>query len=316
MSAAVRDEKISLELLKNETENDILAVESVSTATLYDGQLPLDFLLSKYNAIVAANPWLEGRLVKNKGKLALEYSKIPVDVGSTGFVHLDNIKHENFSDLNTSVWAYSEDLTPYVVKAGASCIGKNEPLFRIIVGAASSNQFFVVMSICHVIGDGHTFYRLYKMLCSECQPIALEVDRHKQGGNEVATICKEGTDFFRTAGTICNLVGNYCFGKKGVIRVAEVNKESIQRIKDAYKAKAEGDKAFLSTNDIITSEFFTKAKSDIGVMAINFRNRINGLTDNHAGKANVYSSYPVSICGLMYFSECDELKLCKCILLQ
>jgi hypothetical protein len=48
--------------------------ESVSTATLFEGQPPMGLIRHRVEAIVAQNPWLKGRLVRKKGVLTLQYS--------------------------------------------------------------------------------------------------------------------------------------------------------------------------------------------------------------------------------------------------
>ncbi|CAE7607940.1 unnamed protein product, partial [Symbiodinium microadriaticum] len=40
--------------------------------------------------------------------------------------------------------------------------------------------------------------------------------------------------------------------------------------------------SFISTNDILTSSYLRAADCDLGLMAINYRNRIEGLTDRMA----------------------------------
>ena len=44
---------------------------------------------------------------------------------------------------------------------------------------------------------------------------------------------------------------------------------------------------YVSTNDIITSWFFRTRNHDYGMMLVNFRNRICGLTDTDAGNYEV-----------------------------
>ena len=41
--------------------------------------------------------------------------------------------------------------------------------------------------------------------------------------------------------------------------------------------------AFVSTNDLITSSYLETSNCDLGLMAINYRNRKEGLTDILAG---------------------------------
>ena len=40
---------------------------------------------------------------------------------------------------------------------------------------------------------------------------------------------------------------------------------------------------FVSTNDIIVTELFSLAKCDVGMMFVNFRNRIQDITENLSG---------------------------------
>jgi hypothetical protein len=48
---------------------------------------------------------------------------------------------------------------------------------------------------------------------------------------------------------------------------------------------------FLSTNDILCSAFFTAANCDTALIAVNFRNRVDNLNDNHAGNYESIIAY-------------------------
>ena len=54
---------------------------------------------------------------------------------------------------------------------------------------------------------------------------------------------------------------------------------------EAEKARKEAEESvpFVSTNDIVTSWFFQHINASFGLMALNFRNHLPGITDSDAG---------------------------------
>jgi len=295
MAARTSTDMTVLELLKQETASDMLEVESVTTTTLYevsdDCQATIKHLREKYWRILGANPWLQGRLVKKKGVLSLIYPNIPTQSDSPGFIVVDSIQKESFTTLNASVHDYSIALAPFVVKKATKCINKDEPLFRIIVGKTNPSQLFVTVSISHVIADGYTFYRIYAMLSSEgdgSEPQALNAKRNIDGGARVFALYHDIDAVLKSVGLMCNMIGSYLFGKRANIITHEVDMAGIQRAKEAYSASLapdapSGTPRFLSTNDILTSSYMASSECDLGLMAVNYRNRLDGLTSDLAG---------------------------------
>lgn len=177
---------------------------------------------------------------------------------------------------------FSVALTPHVVKKGKKCVNKNESLFHVVVGPISSDHYFICVSLSHVIADGYTFYKLYAMLSEDCRPAALEVLRQVKGGEVVNQRNKDVNDLFHSAGVICNILGNMICGTKAVINVQELNLQHLQHLKDSHHSSS-APTAFISTNDIVTSAYLTASGCDVGMMAINYRNRVEGVTRTHAG---------------------------------
>jgi hypothetical protein len=78
-------------------------------------------------------------------------------------------------DENTPWETVNSFLKPYTVKTGSDCINKqHESLFKVIVvkiydephdkKQTSAVKSILVIFLSHVLGDGHTFYRLYSFL--------------------------------------------------------------------------------------------------------------------------------------------------------
>lgn len=286
--SSARNEVVSIDLFQHETNTGMLYYEPISTVTIFEGQPPIEYLQNKVTEILNANPWLRGRLVKRKGKISLDYDETTTTDFSSLTV-VENIQHESCADLKTNMLKFSDSIQPYLVKKAKDCLNKNEPIFKVIVGSVNENQFVVCVSLSHMIGDGFTFYKLYGMLSSETQVQSLVAKRNIKKGDEIYTQSLEVQSTFCSFGLIWNMLSKVLFGKRVVISVDDVNLGYIQQMKEEYRSQAvpvEGDSSaprFLSTNDILTAAYMNASSCDLGMMAINFRNRMEGLDDSFAG---------------------------------
>mmetsp|Transcript_14261 Transcript_14261/g.21339 ORF Transcript_14261/g.21339 Transcript_14261/m.21339 type:complete len:158 (-) Transcript_14261:883-1356(-) len=144
-------EPIYLPLLNNETTSDFLSLASISTATVYTGTAPDEFIRTRLNDIIQLNPWIEGRLVKYKGKIVLKYSSCPV------MSTYDIITQEDLPSIHTN--DNLDWLIHYEVKKGSELVNKDEPIFKLTLVHMEAEKFAIVMSLSHVVGDGDTFYQ-------------------------------------------------------------------------------------------------------------------------------------------------------------
>ena len=58
---------------------------------------------------------------------------------------------------------------------------------------------------------------------------------------------------------------------------------AIEEFKVEYKKQSNSPDDFISTNDILTSWYFSNCKMDVGEMAVSLRDRFSQLTPDHAG---------------------------------
>lgn len=285
---SVVNESSYVDLLENETCANMAETDSTSTATVFNGQPNLQFLESRVAQIVQLNPWLDGRLVKIKGKICL---RLPgkIEKKSKRFQVVENA---GFSGTDVEVPTFSSHLAKYCVKKGHSVVGKDEPLFRVAVVILSSNRFVISMSLSHVIADGHSYYQIYNMLSQASSPAALVFERKPDEAAKGVALCNEEEEFFKTMGVMFNIIGNAIFSGKRSMEIRSVHNDWIDQQKEQFKQTLNNNNGavqgptYVSTNDIFTSHYFTEAKADLGLMVLNFRNRIEGLADNLCGTCN------------------------------
>lgn len=304
---------------------------SIATVTYYQGDHN-DFarkIRARVREILKANPWLTGRLdwsdrQAEEGNFVLVYddrssrnssvgeaSKIPPrnaedDVDEK--VLDDHFQHDekhNTNDttpslsFNTPLASVGTAAKPFLVEAGYFCLRDppNKPLFRVCVVPDAENpkkRFALVVSISHLIADGHTYYQIYNMLDQDASVVSLSPERHtkvmieavtkKMGGVEESYLAKMPLGFaFFLLSSFVNV-----YPVKAEFAAHTVNNEHVTKTKSNHK-KNNADEAsvpFVSTNDVITSDIMSAARADMGMMAVNFRGRLDDdgpLKDTDAG---------------------------------
>lgn len=288
-----------------EITDSILNVPSITTATFFNGEPPINLLRSRVKAILDKNPWLLGRIAKSNrgGKTGIDLlneteavSDGQIDSVFSVVVNKELSSRSSYSDIVAGV-------EPFSVKIGAQCLNSTtEPLFRVSVVLIDTCSFALIFSLSHVIGDGHTFYTLYAMLnggddddsnMQQAKQKQLVVERDLLFDAKLQVAC-HGYDFskwFFSIPTVVNMLTTLAFSRSAEIDIHYVNKQSISAEKQAYARDATDDVPFVSTNDIITSWYFNKTECDVGIMAINFRNRISDITATHAGNYEALIPY-------------------------
>jgi hypothetical protein len=303
-----------LKLTRWELEN--LHLPPVTTITLYEGTAPVEFLRGRIAEILEKNPWLTSRIVKKNtadGVVAMAYAKT---------FEPEHVIDQHFSvyepgDVGFSLSMPYEELVhcllPVQCARSKPATDEDEALFKVAVvpieeGEADNNQttplqgtmtlpgFALVVSMNHTLGDGHTYYKLYGMLCADADVEVLDPVRvadFEEAKTEV--IGEKENAMFTSAGLGLGIMGTYV-GTKVTRR--EPQNVCIHAVDPAWvaqekaKAKEEGQVPFISTNDALTSWFFREMKSDLNIMVANFRSRepsILGLAEHHVGnyEANV-----------------------------
>lgn len=301
-----------------------MELEGISTLTFYDGPAPVAFLQQKLNEIVTLNPWLDGRLVKSKekdAKVRVRYPKVPTQHDPNIVTAMSGIggakltlftpEHVLLTEDDYKKHNYYDAFRKYCVKKANLSVNKNEPMFQVVVLKISEVKFGLFVSMSHVFADGHTYYKIYGMLSQSLpaaqtpatatatassasaynEPKAMITERKESALEKIDNMISFSVEFFKSAGFLCNVVGHVFFHKSPTLQKCLASPDYIKTAKEVHSATvaaASGtdatSPAFISTNDILTSAIFRAMKCDVGCMAVNFRGRIEGATDDHAGK--------------------------------
>ena len=279
MAAVAPMETIDVALLKDEA-GGLMAELGISTITFYKGDFKTASgeLRTQIDLVVAENPWIVGRLVRNKEGIVLRHP-----------VHSDDLK-EGINDLfnelpqDSKVFNINPN-TPYtklcrdlytcgdlIVPDGYTLMTSKKPVTLLSLIAISEDAFALVFSMSHAIGDGRTYYEIFKMLQPRAAVRKLQWDRvhtfpesmrNIYGRKELEWADSTSTALLFTFAMMCNGSAQ-CFA-------FHVDEEKVAVAKQ--KAAAEGDVKYVSTNDILTSTFFNVTKARIGMMGIDCRDR-------------------------------------------
>ena len=157
-------------LLKDEV-GGLMYEEGIATISFYKGdfQKASDALRAQLAAVVAANPWLVGRLVKSKAGVVMRHPVKPSDQHVGSIFVSTSAKAEGAFKLKPSA-PYVEICSEMfkskkvIVGNGGSLLGKDIPLTLLTLAELEEGSFALIFSISHVIGDGRTYYEIFKML--------------------------------------------------------------------------------------------------------------------------------------------------------
>lgn len=265
----------------------LMAVPSITTITFFKGPVRVSGLRDIVSSVLAANPWLAGRLVRSSrwGPVTLLYQDGTRSDNLTDkvFAEIPAGSHDIHADMPYELLA-GQVLSLPVVKAGRLCINNDEPLFRVCLTSDSKAPgigFALLVSMSHVIADGNTYYQVLNMLSGKTvvalNPMRIDISRLVGAATGGDT-----SSFAALVGSIVNSLWRMLFVtgyNKIHFRLVSGNK--ILAAKE--QACLYGEVPFVSTNDIITSSLGQMFKTDFVFMAINWRGRIDGCSMDLAG---------------------------------
>jgi hypothetical protein len=270
---------------------------SITTTTFFKGNSAEASTKLKENLVkvMKANPWLACTLAKATSgphKLEMVYSGVfnesQIDKffnPTAPFVTSKAPVLDSNMDFCTTCTAVSN--TSAEVKKGSDTIGLNEPQIVLSVipdSKTPTERFTVIFSISHVIVDGFTYYKLMDMLSSAGEEISTLncVRKHEIQEQGDAAMGKDETAYMYSGAVICNVVGTMlCNGTKPLIESYYIDMDRVNKIKE--KEKADSGVDYVSTNDVICSNFAGATNARTLLMPINFRDKLPTFTSNDAG---------------------------------
>lgn len=283
-------------------EKNLVMEASISAITWFQGniQTAARTVRSQVKAIVKENSWLLGRLIRDpqdrSSPLQLVFDERSFDPTES---EIDELFHfRSIHDVDNS-YSFSLDMSLQevtklageygcTVKPAKSLINKDEPIFKVAIVPDSSkqNQFALITSLSHRVGDGFTFYSLYKMLDPKRSVIALNPERKL----DVVSRIEEGMGKKMLVGIggfwvkmlfVRDILLSKVTGAEWAQKMFLLDDDYLKTVKKKMNA-VPGCGRLPSTNDIIVSSCFKVSKPDLGLMSINFRGRIENCDEYDA----------------------------------
>lgn len=285
---------IALELMDWEAQGVVYA-DSVNSITFYDGFVLEESIRSKVDKICESNPWLLSRLIKSTKSNQKIVAVYTPNTANSAFAFVKNPAMGALTGYADLVRATD----PHRVKTGIDSLNKNEPLFKVtLIEIVPHCKYALVVSMSHVLGDGHTFYNIYSMLDKSAEVRALIATRQhsfepitwQATGGKVST-------WLQSPFVLWGFFQNLLWRRLPRTSVFSIDSQVVSALKQAYierysnSSSSNKGGAFISTNDILTSWFFSLCRSSFGLMAVNFRNRHADFTDQHAGNYEIVTLF-------------------------
>ena len=280
-----------IELLKDEgNAHGLMMEDGITTLSFYKGDFnaATKALRAQFGAVVAANPWLAGNLVKEAGAsghgIRLRHPESPqgVDVDRQ-FLDMPAFKPSPttpYLETCTELFKTREA----VVASGSALLGKGQPVSRLTVAPTPDGDgFSVAFSLCHAVGDGRTYYEILKMLKPGAEARPLNPARVFSFSEEMRDMCgRRELEWADECGTMCLYTCGMMFGGgKPKCYAFHLDEEKLAQAKAEGASK--GGVSYVTTNDVLTSGFFTACKSRIGMMGMDCRDRVPGVAQDLAG---------------------------------
>lgn len=290
--------EVDIQLLKDEG-GGLMMEEGITTITFYNGDFKAasEALCTQFTRVVASNPWLAGRLVKTDTGVQLRHPVMSPEVAS---VEVNSL----FTSISAQETSLSFKLTPnspyadictemfksnanVVVENGYSLVGKNKPVTLLTLAESIAGKFALIFSMSHVVGDGRTYYEIFKMLQPGVAVRQLastrvmnfsELMRDTCGRKELEWADSASTAFVFTVTMLPAMLG--C-GKKAKCYAFSLDDERVAAAKTA--GAVDGGVPYVTTNDILTSTFFNECNARIGMMGFDCREKLEGIHKDLAG---------------------------------
>lgn len=264
----------------------ILTTPPINALTFYQGVAPVAFLRERVRTIARSNPWLGGRLVADDGGGVSLQTSLP-SKASILFTEV----HAPWLDAQMPDVAAAIDGSKAIgVKLGLECIDANEPLFSVHVLHTGSETFAMLVSLSHVIGDATTFYALCNMIDPSCDPPArLDPTRLPAftAASVTAAFGPEAAKAFHSlhsskppipdeALKLHRYRERQSHAKRASLCMLDASWLDAGKAACAKEAAA-AMHAFISSNDVLASWHFTRARASFGFILCDCRGRLPGL---------------------------------------
>ena len=264
-----------------------LAEPAISTISFFKGEVDVEqskvWLKQRLSILAKANPWLTGKLVKNKKihkNVLLATPKVLKEEDVDAIICEDSTGALSSISTQSSYEVIVEKLlkSNVIVGPGYKLIGKDCCVAKFTLTQVDNGEVALIVSMTHAVADGHTYYKIMSMLSELGDAQELSVTRKHEfvlEGKQAIGL-KEANFLSSFPFALC-CIKSMLTSSKAKLDAYYIDEENVK------EWKAEAKHGYISTNDILTSTFANATNSDILLMAINLRGRVKEAHEDDAG---------------------------------
>mmetsp|Transcript_4717 Transcript_4717/g.5661 ORF Transcript_4717/g.5661 Transcript_4717/m.5661 type:complete len:437 (+) Transcript_4717:67-1377(+) len=288
-----------------DTESSViffLAEPSVATISFFESanhKKSFEWMRERIFLICHANPWLVGRLVKDKKKHKNVLLAVPESITDNDIDAITCSKESDLSPISTKIPYNTVSKTVSksnaMVPEGYKLVGKDTRVSKFTLVPVSSGETAFVMSITHAVVDGYTYYKIMSMLTDGAEIESLSfVRKHDFNPKMKQAIGEEEYKLLTSPSLALSMVSGMLCPKPAIFDARFVDEEKVKQAKKEATDRCGNiadDEFACSTNDILTSTFAKATNAGLLLMAINLRNRVKETNDKDAGNYEAVVTY-------------------------
>jgi hypothetical protein len=286
-------DNVDIELLEMEKHPyGLMIEEGITTISFYKGDFnkSVESIRTQLHLVVNANPWLTGRLVDTKGKegICLRHSKNPDELEIDSIMTVSSVGNTNGFLLKPNT-PYME-LCTSMYNSKKVCVGNGNEILNktdgrvsiLTLSESTEGEFALIFSLSHVIGDGNTYYEIFKMLKPGASVRELPTKRIMSFTETMKDNCgRKELEWMETTSVACLYMCQMAFTKKARCMAFHLDTDRLKAEK--VKGVTEGNVEYVTTNDILTSRFATAVNARIMMMGMDCRGRLPDIEKALAG---------------------------------
>jgi len=278
----------NIQLLKDEG-GGLMMEEGIATISFYKGDFKrsAEALRAQFALVVASNPWLAGRLVKAKGGVHLRHPASPsaseIDALFTATSADDSAALKLSPSLGyTKICTDMYKSKTMMVGSGYSLLGKNLPLAILVLSESAPGEFALVFSLSHAVADGRTYYEIFQMLQPSAVVRELVSERVMTFSESMRDMCgRKELEWGDTTSTA--IMYTVAMMRAGKVKCFAFHLDAEKLAAAKTAAASDGKVPYVTTNDILTSGFFNQCGARVGMMGMDCRERVGGISKDMAG---------------------------------
>ena len=283
-------------LLELESSLTGLQMPPVTTVTFFRGVSLEDAaaaVRARLAEVIAANPWVAGRVVKTRGEklLQLAHPKEGVTIPDELMAKLVRVNPSDVPALHAgmpyeallkAVLTSSAPIPPLPVLSYLYGREATAPVMisrvTIVADASDTNAFALVFSMSHGVVDGDSYYRVLGML-SEKESIVKYRAQRKQEATARMIVAQGADDYkYMNSWLLVKAVAGILTKPQSKVACFYVDEGRVKEAKRrAMEANQDTKVTYVSSNDVLVSSFATLQRARIFTMAMSFRGRIEDL---------------------------------------